>query len=71
MGRQKAVARMHIAGAVDNKNKSERKSLRRRSDLMDSEHVVVDMGESVEVADTNTKNILDAMDYVGDTIVAM
>ena len=62
---------MHIAGAVDNKNKSERKSLRRRSDLMDSEHVVVDMGESVEVADTNTKNILDAMDYVGDTIVPM
>ena len=62
---------MHIAGAVDNKNKSENKSLRRRSDLMDSEHAVMDMGESVEVSDTNTKNILDAMDYVGDTIVAM
>ena len=66
LGRQKAVVGMHIYGAVDNMNKSERKYLRRRLDLMGSEGVVVDVGDSLEVANTNTKNTSDAMDDVGD-----
>ena len=38
---------MPIDGAVDNINKSEREALRRRLYLMDSEHVVLNAGESV------------------------
>ena len=45
--RQKAVARIHIDGAVDNTHKQERKALRRRLDLMDSECVVVETGDSM------------------------
>ena len=62
---------MHIDGAVDDMNKLERKYLKRKLELMDSERIVVDAGDSVEVSDTNTTNTSDAMDDVGDAIVPM
>ena len=71
LGIQKALVRMHIDGAVDNMNKLERKYLKRKLELMDSERIVVDAGDSVEVSDTNTTNTSDAMDDVGDAIVPM
>ena len=71
LGRQKAVVRMYIYVAADNTIKSERKALRHRLDLMDSERVVVDAGDSVEVSDANTTSTSDAMDDVGDSIVPM
>ena len=71
LGRQKLVVGIHIDGAVDNMNKLERKYLKRKLELMDSERVVVDAGDSVEVSDTNTTNTSDAMDDVGDAIVPM
>ena len=57
---------MHIDGDVDNMNESERKYLRCRLDLMDSESVVVDVVDGVEVADANTTNTSDAMYDEGD-----
>ena len=62
---------MHIDGAVDNMDNSERNALMRRLYLMDSERVVVDAGDGVEVADENTTNTSDTMDDVGDAIVPM
>ena len=69
LGRQKLVVGIHIDGAVDNMNKLERKYLRRRLDLIDSERVVMDTGDSVEVVNTNTTNTSDAMDDVGEANV--
>ena len=43
--------------------------MRRRLDLMDSNSEIVDAGDSAEVADANTTNTSDAMDYGGDSIV--
>ena len=65
------MVRIHIDGTVDNMNKSERKYLRLRLESMDSERVVVDTGDNVEVADANTTNNSDDMDGVGDAIVQM
>ena len=71
LGRQEGVTRMHIYGAMDNMNNSERENLRKKLELMDSEHVVVDTGDIVQVACTKTTNTSAAMDYVGGAIVTM
>ena len=52
---------MHIDGAVYNMNRTERKYLMERLDLMYSECV-----DSVKVSDVNTTNTSDAMDDMGD-----
>ena len=62
---------MHIDSDVDNMNKLESKYFRRKLDLVDSEHLVVDAGDSTEVSDANTINTSDAMYDVGDAIVPM
>ena len=62
---------MHIDSDVDNMNKLESKYFRRKLDLVDSEHLVVDAGDSTEVADANTINTSNTMYDVGDAIVPM
>ena len=58
-------------GAVDNMNKSERKDLRRRLDLIYFQCKVMGAVESVKVVDANITNTSDDMDDMDDAIVPM
>ena len=58
-------------GAVDNTNKSERKDLRGRLDLMYLQCIVMGAVDSVKVVDANITNTSDDMDDMDDAIVPM